>query len=54
MGLMLVCATVIAHMLWGLKGSDRLKCRDGGNVWEVGRRMIPGMNLHSWIFEGSH
>lgn len=53
-GLLLVCATVIAHMLWGLRGSDHLQGRDGDNAWKVGRQIILGMNLNSWIFEGPH
>lgn len=49
LGLPVVCATVITHILWRLKGSERLESRDIYNIWEEGRQIIRGINRHARI-----
>jgi uncharacterized membrane protein len=49
LGLLLVCATVITHVLWGLKGNERLQNQDIYNIWEEGQQIIRGINPYARI-----
>jgi uncharacterized membrane protein len=46
---LLLCATLITHVLWGLKGAERLQDQDIYNVWEEGQQIIRGINPYARI-----
>ena len=45
----LVIATLAVHLLWGLKGADRLNNQDIYYIWEEGKKLSSGINPYARI-----